>query len=97
MTEIWKKIKYNSRYEVSNFGNIRNAKTKQLLALNPTKSHRHPQVFLSRGKWKEQRTVSHIVWEHFAPWDDRQYRYYQIAHLDNNIFNNNIKNLAALL
>lgn len=97
MIEIWRKIRYNKRYEVSNFGNIRNAKTKRLLAVKPTKSHRHPQVFLSRGLWKEQRTVSHIVWEHFTPWNDKQYGYYKIAHLDNNIYNNNIKNLVALL
>lgn len=96
MAEIWKKIKYFENYEISNLGKVRNVKTKRLLSVKPTKSHKHPQVFLYLHKfWKEQKTVSHLVWEHFGPCPQSASQYYKIRHKDNNIFNNNINNLAV--
>ena len=38
MEEIWKEIKFlDGKYEVSNRGRVRNAKTKRLLKLSPSK------------------------------------------------------------
>ena len=44
--EEWKTLWWNTRYEVSNFGRVRNRKSGKILATNPTKSHKKPQVWL---------------------------------------------------
>jgi hypothetical protein len=97
--EEWKVITFAPKYEVSNMGRIRNAKTKRILSTKPTKSHKHPQVFLHGcGVFpKMQFTVSHIVYDHFVGeegfnnttgnWNAR------IMHYDGNILNNNSNNL----
>ena len=98
--EFWKTIRFNRNYEVSNMGRIRNAKTKHILSTKPTKSHKHPQVFLHGNcGWfdKVQYTVSHIVYDHFVGedgfnnttgnWNAR------IGHYDCNILNNEATNL----
>ena len=44
--EEWRRINWNSLYEVSNMGRVRNRNTGRILKTNPTKSHRRPQVWL---------------------------------------------------
>jgi len=44
--EEWKTLWWNTRYEVSNMGRVRNKKSGKILTTNPTKSHRNPQVWL---------------------------------------------------
>lgn len=44
--EEWKVIEFEPRYEVSNMGRVRNRNTSRMLATNPTKSHKRPQVWL---------------------------------------------------
>ena len=44
--EQWKILWWNTRYEVSNLGRVRNRKSGKILATNPTKSHKKPQVWL---------------------------------------------------
>ena len=44
--EEWKTIDWNTRYEVSNMGRVRNKRTGRILTTNPTKSHRKPQAWL---------------------------------------------------
>jgi len=44
--EEWKTIEWNTRYEVSNMGRVRNRGTGKILTTNPTKSHKKPQVWL---------------------------------------------------
>ena len=97
--ENWKVISFNENYEVSDKGRIRNAKTKHILSTKPTKSHKHPQVFLHGSMIfpKMQFTVSHIVYDHFVGeegfnsttgnWNAR------IVHYDGNILNNEATNL----
>jgi len=96
--EEWKVITFAPKYEVSNMGRIRNVKTKRILSTNPTKSHRHPQVFLRCGLFgKTQLTVSHIVYDHFCgnanePYTTASFTA-KIGHRDGNILNNKSTNL----
>ena len=109
MDEIWQPIIDFRRYEVSNKGRVRNARTKRVLAANPTKSHKHPQVFLVKGfsdyfyqgKWhtipqKYQITLSHLVYDAFNRTRNERTCLYgsgRIGHKDGNILNNESTNL----
>ena len=44
--EEWRRINWNSLYEVSNMGRVRNRNTGRILKTNPTTSHKRPQVWL---------------------------------------------------
>lgn len=101
--EIWKTITWNTNYEVSNYGRIRNKKSGHILSTKPTKSHRHPQVFLSSTNYiadREQWTVSHIVYDHFLCHNDMDKVHHsygsRIGHYDGNILNNNSSNLYRI-
>lgn len=95
--EFWRTISQDKRYEVSNYGRVRNKKSKKLLSTRPTKSHRHPQVFLMGSYVRRlQLTVSHLVWNAFM--DDKVFytvglQGERIGHRDGNIYNNHIENL----
>lgn len=102
MEEIWRTIDWRPLYEVSNLGRVRNRKTKRIISTKRTKSHRHPQVYLYNNFWcmggtyKEQFTVSHIVYNafskdkvHFVDGKVGQ----RIGHKDGDITNNRIDNL----
>lgn len=89
--EEWKEISVDRRYEVSNMGRVRNKKSGHILATNPTKSHRHPQVFLMGNMMgRLQLTVSRLVYGAFVGKIKDTERIY---HLDGNIFNNRVENL----
>ena len=93
MEEIWRTIDWRPLYEVSNLGRIRNRRMKRILTTNPTKSHRHPQVWLYSEYWRttEQFTLSHIVYNAF---NNRTRSYTdRIGHKDGDITNNCIDNL----
>jgi hypothetical protein len=62
--EEWKTLWWNTRYEVSNLGRVRNRKSGKVLATNPTKSHRRPQVWLYTEYFGEtlQYTLAKIVY-----------------------------------
>jgi hypothetical protein len=99
MEEIWRTIDWRPLYEVSNLGRVRNRKSGKILATNPTKSHRHPQVWLYSEYWQasEQFTLSHIVYNAFKE-DDKVYYNngragQRIGHYDGDITNNKIENL----
>ena len=98
MAEVWKTIDWRPLYEVSNLGRVRNRNTGRILTTNPTKSHKHPQVWLYSEYWNatEQFTLSHIVYNAFA--NDKVHFTYggkgqRIGHRDGNILNNKIENL----
>lgn len=103
--EIWKKISFNERYEVSNFGKVRNARTKRLLKpKEPRRNHGQLVVYLYRYRnYKEQFTLSQIVYNHFTKKDEEKPTYYwangffvknnRIGHLDENVRNNKWDNL----
>ena len=95
--EFWRTINADTRYEVSNKGRVRNKRSGRILSTNPTKSHRHPQVFLMGNFWgRLQLTVSHLVWNAFK---DDKISYVdggvgqRVGHLDGDILNNNLENL----
>ena len=94
MEEIWRTIDWRPLYEVSNLGRVRNRKTGRILATNPTKSHKHPQVWLYSEYWRatEQFTLSHIVYNAFS---NNRPSYYtdRIGHKDGDIMNNRFNNL----
>lgn len=104
--EIWKEIPYYTKYEVSNKGRVRNKKTMRILSTKPTKSHRHPQVFLALDSkfWavKHQVTLSHLVYETFLrkKGESSCMNCYvckvsgnRIGHKDGDILNNSADNL----
>ena len=101
--ERWKGISFNPKYEVSNYGSVRNAKTKKVLAQVTSNSHRQPQVFLSGDIFREQYTLSQIVYNEWTRKEDERPTYYgangykvkgnRIGHRDGNPMNNHYKNL----
>ena len=97
--EKWKVIDWRPLYEVSNIGRVRNIKTKRILKTSPTKSHKHPQVWLYSTYWQttEQFTLSHIVYNAFNENDKVNFINggvgERIGHLDGDITNNKIENL----
>ena len=98
MAEVWKTIDWQPHYEVSNLGRVRNRNTGRILTTNPTKSHKHPQVWLYNDYFGEtlQYTLSHIVYNAFA--NDKVYyscgrKGERIGHRDGNVLNNKIENL----
>lgn len=90
--EQWKTITQDIRYEISNLGRVRNKKNGHILSCKPTKSHKHPQVFLAGNlKGRIQLTVSQLVWHEF---NNKPYIYGEkIGHKDGNILNNKLANL----
>ena len=62
--EEWKTLWWNTRSEVSTFGSARNRKSGKILATNPTKSHKKPQVWLYTDYFSStlQYTLAKIVY-----------------------------------
>lgn len=91
--EEWKVILWNTRYEVSNKGRVRNRKTGRILSTNPTKSHKRPQVWLYDSYFGTslQYTLARIVFFTFNT--DIPFNNACIKHLDGNIMNCNLENL----
>jgi hypothetical protein len=103
--EKWKQIIFAPKYEVSNYGHIRNRKTKRVLKpREPRLSHWQLTIFLRCGIWgKEQHTISQIVYNHWCLKENEKTSYYanngymvknnRIGHLDGDIRNNRADNL----
>lgn len=90
--EQWRTISLDKRYEISSLGRVRNKKSGHLLSCKPTKSHRHPQVFLAGNMMgRLQLTVSHLV---YCEFNNLSYKYGDIiGHKDGDITNNRLDNL----
>lgn len=97
--EEWRVIEWRPLYEVSNLGRVRNRKSGKILTTNPTKSHKHPQVWLYSAYFAttEQFTLSHIVYNAFNPNDNVNFicgnKGERIGHRDGDIMNNKVENL----
>lgn len=102
--EQWKVISFNERYEVSNYGRIRNRKTKRVLKPVKSKSHKQMQIYLFVGWYTHhQFTISQIVYNHWGLKEGEKPTYFwsndckvknnRIGHYDGNIENNNVNNL----
>ena len=95
--EEWKVILWNTRYEVSNKGRVRNTKTGRILSTNPTKSHKRPQVWLYDSYFGTtlQYTLARIVFFTFNT--NVRFNMFNsnvhINHYDGNIMNCNLENL----
>lgn len=95
MEEKWKTLWWNTRYEVSNMGRIRNKRTNKILTANPTKSHRRPQVWL----WSDyfgatcQYTLARLVYYTFNPIDGHSCDAPRVYHRDGNVMNCKLDNL----
>jgi len=106
--EEWKEITFAPTYEVSNYGNIRNAKTKRLLTPRaPRPTNNQLSVFLYREcsyyRFRDQRNISQIVYNHWCLKEGEKPTYYdindykvkgnRIGHYDGDVTNNRMENL----
>lgn len=90
--EKWIMIKQNNNYEISDYGNIRNKKTKRLL--KPAISNKgYYLVSLSNKGKTHTYTIHKLVMEHF---NRCAFDYEVINHIDHNKLNNNISNLEYI-
>lgn len=92
MQEIWKDIKcFEGLYEVSNFGNVRNKKTKKSISIDASNSYAKITISKSRKYFKKY--VHRVVYEsHIGPLVEG----YQINHKDFNRLNNHVSNLEQV-
>lgn len=87
--EIWLTTKHNINYEVSNYGNIRNLKTKRIL--KPSISNKgYYMISLSNKSHAHTYTIHKLVLEHFKLCKSKDM---VCNHIDGDKLNNNINNL----
>ncbi len=92
--EVYKVLKYNNKYSVSNKGNIKNNKTNRILKL--TKSNRDKYLYTSllntvnKVKKISKYFVHKLVAEHFIE-NKNGFKY--VKHLNKNKHDNTIENL----
>lgn len=93
MNEIWKEIKgFEGLYEISNFGRVRNFKTKKLMKDTLKKSGYH-EIRLSKNKKRYNCSIHRLVAENFIP-NINNLR--DVNHKDGNKSNNHVSNLEWL-
>lgn len=92
--EEWKTLWWNTRYEVSNMGRVRNKRTGRILTTNPTKSHRKPQVWLYTDYFGAtcQYTLDKLVFYTFNGVASRS-EVKRVFHKDGDITNCKLENL----
>ncbi|WNM50655.1 HNH endonuclease [Staphylococcus phage Alsa_2] len=91
MKEIWKVLKENNNYEVSNTGKVRNKETKQELKPWILNSGYYSITLYGNNYYKRHRTVHRLVAETFIENNDSHKNI--INHIDNNKLNNHVDNL----
>lgn len=89
--QIWRNIKdYGGKYSVSNYGNVRNNKTKRILK-NCNASNGYKVVCLSQDSKCKTHYVHRLVADAFI--EEKKEIDKQINHIDENKVNNNVNNL----
>lgn len=87
--ELWMKTKEFTKYEVSNFGRVRNIKTCNIMTIKQSKWNYY--VCMSDNYNNVcNKTVSYLVAENFI---DNPHNYTKVEHIDGNKSNNNSTNL----
>ena len=94
MEERWRTLWWNTRYEVSNLGRVRNRKSGKILATNPTKSHKKQQVWLYMEYFDTtlQYTLDKLVYFTFNGVSAEATRK-RVFHRDGDIMNCKLENL----
>lgn len=92
--EEWRTLWWNTRYEVSNLGRVRNKKSGKILATNPTKSHKKPQVWLYTDYFSTtlQYTLDKLVYFTFNG-VSAELTKKRVKHRDGNVMNCKLENL----
>lgn len=92
--EEWRTLWWNTRYEVSNLGRVRNRKSGKILATNPTKSHKKPQVWLYTEYFNTtlQYTLDKLVYFTFNS-VSAEVTNKRVHHRDGDIMNCKLENL----
>ena len=92
--EEWRTLWWNTRYEVSTLGRVRNKKSGKILATNPTKSHKKPQVWLYTDYFSTtlQYTLDKLVYFTFNGVSAEITRK-RVYHRDGDIMNCKLENL----
>lgn len=90
--KIWITIKQNENYEVSNLGNLRNRKTKQILKAWKN-SRGYLIVSIRNGSKQCSYTIHRLVAEAFIP---NPYNLPQVNHIDGNKENNYVRQLGMV-
>lgn len=87
--EIWRELSDNPRYEVSNFGKVRNSKTKRVLKPNQHKQG-YQLIYLTDSDGVHGTTIHRLVAKTFI---DNPYNKPQVNHKDGVKTNNHVSNL----
>lgn len=91
MNEIWKDCVENNRFEVSNFGNVRNKKTKNFIKLFD-----NGRGYLTVGLWSDNNIIKKKFYVHrlvARAFIENPENKLEINHIDGNKYNNNVDNL----
>src|SRR5699024_4677012 len=91
MNEIWKDCVENNRFEVSNFGNVRNKKTKNFIKLFD-----NGRGYLTVGLWSDNNIIKKNFYVHrlvARAFIENPENKLEINHIDGNKYNNNVDNL----
>lgn len=90
MKLIWKKIEEFPKYEASNFGQIRNRTTKNLIKPRLAGQGKYFAVALRKEGKTYQRYIHRLVAQVFIPNPNNKY---SVNHIDGNRYENKITNL----
>jgi hypothetical protein len=90
MKEVWRVIKEYPAYRISNYGNIKNNKTKRLLKGHNLSNGRNMVSFSVNGKSSTAKMRAKLVLQHFKKNEiDKDYA----LHINNNLFDCTSRNL----
>lgn len=90
MTEEWRLCEMFPMYEVSNFGNVRNAKSKRLRRAADRYGHRQVLLIVVKGRKRRFATIARLVLMAFKPEDMGLTKWW---HIDGDKTNDHVDNI----
>lgn len=90
LNELWKTLEEDSRYEISNLGNVRVKSTKKLRKFFSSKTSKYLSVTIHQQGKTKNFLVHRLVAKYFVPNPDNKP---QVNHIDFNHLNNQADNL----